>query len=52
MLIHTFKTSYLAGRDKRIMTQGQLVQKHDTLFEKQTKLKKNWKHGSSSGTLA
>jgi hypothetical protein len=44
------KPSYLGDGSRRIVFPGQ--QKHDTISEKQNKIKRGWGCGSSSGALA
>jgi hypothetical protein len=52
VMAHTYKSSYLGVKHRRIAAQDQPPQKHKTLSEKQTKNKKDWKHGSSGRVLA
>jgi hypothetical protein len=52
MVVHTCNPTYSSSRDKRIVVQGQPRQKHKTLYENQTKTKKDWECGSSGRVLA
>jgi hypothetical protein len=45
MVVHIYNSSYLGGRDRRIIVRGQPGQKYETVSEKETKSKKGvgWK---------